>query len=79
MGEGERGEGGTRDERKTNWWHSVEKAGNAPEAGELYKSAERSKAVQSQAISCFFAFSFKPGLVLEHCSMGRGLMLESGR
>lgn len=73
MGEGrKRGKGGTREERKTNWWHSVQKAGNAPEAGELYKSAGRSKAFQSQAVSCFVAFFFKPGPMWEQCGM-RGI------
>ena len=55
-------EGGKRDKRKTNWWHSGKETGNVPEAGELYMSAKRSKAFQSRAVSCFFAFSFKLAL-----------------
>ena len=65
-------EGGTRDKRKTNWWHSGKETGNVPEAGELYMSAKRSKAFQSRAVSCFFAFSFKPGTASEACSSWGG-------
>ena len=52
---------------------AVKKAGNAPEAGELYMSAGRCKAFQSRAVSCFFAFSFKPGPASEEGSR-RGIL-----
>lgn len=59
-GREKRGEGRTQDKRKTNWWHSVKKAGNTPEADELYKSAGCSKAFQSQVVFvllCFFTLN----------------------
>jgi hypothetical protein len=67
-GRGRREEGGTRDERKRDWWHSIKKAGNAPEAGELFKSAGGSSAFRGRAVSRLSAFFFKLVPGREECS-----------